>query len=128
MTYKAIGNCDGYKEWLGAACGVDVETDEPGYYKGLALREAGRAAEAQALYGRMLNTADELDALGGSFPYFGGFPIGLAFEQSELRVNQLKSRLTRFYAYLGLGRAAEASGAKAALDELDSFVILDNIF
>ena len=126
MTYKAMGNADGYAEWLEKACGVGMESDEPGYYKGLALREAGKASEAQELYGRMLAAADQLDALGDSFPYFTGFPIGLAFEMSKLYANRVKSRLTRYYAYRGLGRAAETAAAKAALDELGCFYIFDD--
>ena len=118
MTYKSTGDSTGYVEWLQKACGVDLETDESGYYKGLALRESGQASQAQALYERMLRAADETEALGDSFPYFTGFPIGLAFEQSKKRINQVKSRTMRYYANLGLGRAAEAAAAKKALDEM----------
>jgi hypothetical protein len=74
----------------------------------------------------MLRAADQTEELGDSFTYFGSFPIGLAFEQSKLRANQVKSRLSHYYACRGLGRAAETAAAKKALDELGGICILND--
>jgi tetratricopeptide (TPR) repeat protein len=86
------------------------------YWSAMAMRKLGREAEAESLFGEILNYAEELEKQPPKIDYFAtSLPTMLLFDEDLAKRQHVTATFLRAQALLGLGRNAEA---RAALDEV----------
>ena len=86
------------------------------YWSAMAMRRLGREAEAESLFGEILNYAEELEKSAPKIDYFAtSLPTMLLFDEDLAKRQHITATFLRAQALLGLGRVAEA---RAALDEV----------
>ena len=86
------------------------------YWSAMAMRRLGREAEAESLFGEILNYAEELEKSAPKIDYFAtSLPTMLLFDEDLAKRQHISATFLRAQALLGLGRVAEA---RAALDEV----------
>ena len=90
------------------------------YWQALALREAGRGAEADKLLDRMLAEADAIYADRDLPPYFGvGAHAFMPFQYDVTKYNTMIALQLRGYALLARGERAESGEIVQKLMNID---------
>ncbi|MBK8979373.1 MAG: DUF5107 domain-containing protein [Planctomycetes bacterium] len=116
---RALGDANGARDWFERAAameqdftGMAVRTfTAMSYFKGLALRELGREADARALFTGLRDHAETLAHTPAEIDYFAtSLPDLLVFRDDLRKRQDTEARFLRALADLGLG-AAEAAVA-----------------
>ena len=107
LGYEAVGDKQAMEAELKTAAAQYDNEAESQYFKGLALRKLGNNEEADQLYGRLKDRAEEILA-NQTLQFFLGFPAALPFEQSQRRTIEKMGYTALFYGQLGLGEFAQA--------------------
>jgi tetratricopeptide (TPR) repeat protein len=118
LAAEKLGDTLHVKVWLEKAVFNGDDYEEPGFYKGLALRKLGRAFEAQAVFRSMLDWAEEGLEDPDAVLYFPAFPAGLPFDQTIRKVNTRRYLYARLLGSLGLGDSAEFRKTRETLASL----------
>lgn len=114
---KKLGKKD---EFLEKACYNHADISVHSYWQALALREAGKTNEAQALIDEMLRRADETYANRDMPPYFGvGAHTFLPFMYDVAKYHTSVALQLRGYAMLAQGDRAAAEDCAKKLMNLD---------
>jgi len=95
--------------------------DRDRFYAGLALRRLDRNAEAESLFGALLDESRQLDAAEPRIDYFAtSLPAMLLFHDDPAKSHRIAARLLEAQACLGLGRRADARAAIGQVLALDA--------
>jgi tetratricopeptide (TPR) repeat protein len=115
-AHDALGNQQAaiaaFEKAAGAARGrhgIASEDPEVLYYQALAMRKLGRAAEADAIFDRLIKQGRETLATGGRVDYFAKFG-----ERQSERARAAQGHYVLALGYLGAGKRTEA---KAELEQ-----------
>lgn len=121
LLMEAQGDAEGAKAQWEAAANQPSHISEISYFAGKALEKLGRAQEAETLYLRMLENAENRLANADLYGYFGvGMPSPLPYESDIVRQNTIPALLVKALAEKGLGREAQSRATLAQLMELDA--------
>lgn len=114
---RMLGKKDFYLE---KACSNHAGISVHSYWQAIALREAGRNAEAETLIDEMLASADAIYADRDRPPYFGvGAHAFMPFQYDVSKYNTMVALQLRGYALLAKGDRAGAADAVAKLINID---------
>lgn len=121
LLMEAQGDAEGAKAQWEAAANQPSHISEISYFAGKALEKLGRAQEAEVLYLRMLENAENRLANADLYGYFGvGMPSPLPYESDIVRQNTIPALLVKALAEKGLGREEQSRATLAQLMELDA--------
>lgn len=120
LLLEAQGDAEGAEAQWEAAANQLGHISEISYFAGKALEKLGREKEAEELYRRMLEYAEDRLANADLYGYFGvGMPSPLPFESDIVRQNSIPALLIEALAEKGLGHEENSRAALAQLMELD---------
>ncbi len=109
-AYEALGDATKAKEFYEKSSAVNTGKTEFGYYKGMAFKKQGKDNQARAVFGRMIEVADNLDTV-DFFAKFG--------QRSSDKAKKAEPYFLKGLAYMGMEKHDEAKKQLKKAVELD---------